>query len=214
MGRFLNGDGYVSTGQGLLGNNMFAYCSNNPVNEVDYLGNKPGDLFDTPDEAAIDFARYYNAKSINKKQEYGSAIYKTLAIDITMQPAPWYLSILGIKEVPKFTISVKYSYTFTFVGINGKSVLPNIFTNFPIVSTIHTHGNYDPKYKNEDFSTGFMKDIGWSNFFRMDSYLVTPGGFLKKYTYKNRNNSNKGISVIPANDIPWDPNSPIHAEWR
>ena len=30
--RFVNGDGYASTGQGILGNNMFAYCLNNPVN--------------------------------------------------------------------------------------------------------------------------------------------------------------------------------------
>ena len=34
-GRFLNADSYVSTGQGLLGNNMFAYCLNNPVNMYD-----------------------------------------------------------------------------------------------------------------------------------------------------------------------------------
>ena len=40
-GRFLNADGYVSTGQGLLGNNMFAYCLNNPVNHVDKDGKQP-----------------------------------------------------------------------------------------------------------------------------------------------------------------------------
>ena len=37
-GRFLNADGYVSTGQGILGNNMFAYCGNNPVNYYDPNG--------------------------------------------------------------------------------------------------------------------------------------------------------------------------------
>ena len=31
MGRFISSDTYPSTGQGLLGNNMFAYCNNNPV---------------------------------------------------------------------------------------------------------------------------------------------------------------------------------------
>ena len=36
--RFINADGYVSTGQGILGYNMFAYCNNNPVNYVDYSG--------------------------------------------------------------------------------------------------------------------------------------------------------------------------------
>ena len=36
--RFINADGYVSTGQGLTGYNMFAYCGNNPVNRVDPTG--------------------------------------------------------------------------------------------------------------------------------------------------------------------------------
>ena len=38
---------------------MFAYCLNDPVNKADYIGNKPGDLFDTMDEAALDFAMCY-----------------------------------------------------------------------------------------------------------------------------------------------------------
>ena len=37
-GRFLNADTLVSTGQGLLGNNMFAYCRNNPVVRKDRSG--------------------------------------------------------------------------------------------------------------------------------------------------------------------------------
>ena len=37
-GRFINADGYVSTGQGLTGTNMFAYCGNNPVNRADPSG--------------------------------------------------------------------------------------------------------------------------------------------------------------------------------
>lgn len=41
IGRFINADGYISTGQGLLGYNMFAYCGNNPVNKVDYTGTFP-----------------------------------------------------------------------------------------------------------------------------------------------------------------------------
>ncbi len=38
VGRFINADGYVSTGQDVTGYNMFAYCSNNPVNRVDQSG--------------------------------------------------------------------------------------------------------------------------------------------------------------------------------
>ena len=38
MGRFISADAYVSTGQGLLGYNMYAYCGNNPVNRIDSEG--------------------------------------------------------------------------------------------------------------------------------------------------------------------------------
>ena len=38
VGRFINSDILVSTGQGLLGNNMFAYCLNNPTNYSDPSG--------------------------------------------------------------------------------------------------------------------------------------------------------------------------------
>jgi len=38
VGRFLNADAFASTGQGILGNNMFAYCGNNPINYVDHTG--------------------------------------------------------------------------------------------------------------------------------------------------------------------------------
>ena len=39
--RFINADGYVSTGQGFTGYNMFAYCNNNPVMYRDDSGNSP-----------------------------------------------------------------------------------------------------------------------------------------------------------------------------
>ena len=38
IGRFINADSLVSTGQGVLGYNMFAYCNNNPVIRIDENG--------------------------------------------------------------------------------------------------------------------------------------------------------------------------------
>ena len=40
-GRFVNIDIFVTTGQGFTGNNMLAYCLNNPVNMLDDEGNLP-----------------------------------------------------------------------------------------------------------------------------------------------------------------------------
>jgi len=38
VSRFINADSYISTGQGILGNNMYAYCGNNPISYVDISG--------------------------------------------------------------------------------------------------------------------------------------------------------------------------------
>ena len=38
IGRFLNGDDYVSTGQGIMGHNMFTYCGSDPINRSDAFG--------------------------------------------------------------------------------------------------------------------------------------------------------------------------------
>ena len=40
-GRFINADAISATGQGFVGNNMFAYCNNNPVNFYDEAGYAP-----------------------------------------------------------------------------------------------------------------------------------------------------------------------------
>ncbi len=38
MARFINADAFAATGQGILGNNMYAYCGNNPINRMDTGG--------------------------------------------------------------------------------------------------------------------------------------------------------------------------------
>ena len=45
VGRFINADIYVSTGQGVLGHNMYAYCGNNPVARADDQGDSWKDVF-------------------------------------------------------------------------------------------------------------------------------------------------------------------------
>ncbi len=43
VGRFISADAFVATGQGQLGNNMFAYCNNNPVRYEDPNGELLGE---------------------------------------------------------------------------------------------------------------------------------------------------------------------------
>ena len=44
--RFISADVYMTTGQGVLGGNMFAYCGNNPVRRVEVLGQSWEDIWE------------------------------------------------------------------------------------------------------------------------------------------------------------------------
>ena len=46
VGRFINADAFASTGQGILGNNMFAYCGNNPEAFLDVTGTYYASILD------------------------------------------------------------------------------------------------------------------------------------------------------------------------
>ena len=52
VGRFINADGYISTGQGVLGYNMYAYCGNNPIINSDSSGESYADAYSRNDESA------------------------------------------------------------------------------------------------------------------------------------------------------------------
>ena len=66
--RFINADTYISTGQGFLGNNMFAYCNNNPVVFCDTTGTAPVETIDLDGDGEIDCYVYeytYNERTYN-----------------------------------------------------------------------------------------------------------------------------------------------------
>ncbi len=52
--RFINADSIVSTDQGFLGTNMFAYCLNNPVRKKDIFGTTSVDILDGDGNPATD----------------------------------------------------------------------------------------------------------------------------------------------------------------
>ena len=60
-GRFLNADAFASTGQGLLGNNMFAYCGNNPAIFEDPTGMRLMLRDPDPGKQRVGFTASYGA---------------------------------------------------------------------------------------------------------------------------------------------------------
>ena len=94
MGRFINADAYTSTGQGILGNNMFVYCNNNPVILTDSSGcaacvciNDEVDMLDAPWRNAgggggSSFRRTKNIYTQEKLVDVLSALYNSLELSI------------------------------------------------------------------------------------------------------------------------------------
>ena len=210
VGRFINADSQLNTSLGILGLNQFSYCLNSPVNMVDYGGNKPGDLFDTMDEAARDFAEYINEKSISVDCEYGSFIYKKTVWE-TQTITYYNPNIFGnnflsnlwnyifrgglTKTITKRVKVTKYSYVEPKKGTAHSVSIPiNWFGARNKVAEIHTHGAYSPGYSNDNFSSADLNN--WIN------YLVTPLGTVRKY------NPADGSDIIIYFDVPYDSNHP------
>ena len=130
--------------------NQLAYCGNRVLLCYDLKGAKVGDIYPSADEAAIDWAKEYNDKSISDNKEYGSIIYEN---------------------------GGGYSYTDPVIG-GEHSVNP--FENGipgPYEGYIHSHGDKSPGYNDEDFSKA---DSTIVNTYGKPGYLVTPSGVLKK----------------------------------
>jgi RHS repeat-associated protein len=115
-GRFLTRDPIKD------GRNWYSYCENNPISSADASGLKPGDPFETADEAAADFAKNYGPLSDSENIEYGSFIYRGK--------------------------DGKYYYGVPVKGKARTSVDPLNFNPIPagaeLVGTIHTHPHGRP----------------------------------------------------------------------
>ncbi|MCQ4115607.1 RHS repeat-associated core domain-containing protein [Ruminococcus sp. zg-921] len=79
-GRFINADMYCDTGTGVLGTNMFAYCENNPISNVDEHGE------------SINRTWKEVKKYINLGIHYGHTIIRKLGVD-TAGIGAWFLQM-------------------------------------------------------------------------------------------------------------------------
>jgi len=105
--RFISSDALMSTGQGLLGLNMYAYCNNNPANMSDSNGNIPGSLFNTREAAAKDADLY-----IGKLGNYSVTIYSVKVKVAVITWVPTYVPYV-YKAVMTTKTVTKYKYTIT-----------------------------------------------------------------------------------------------------
>ena len=98
LGRFINADAYTSTGQGILGNNMFAYCLNNPVVLADSSGtaahigfSADGQIHDAPWRIGSPGGGGWSQDIHYSQQDYGSVADKFY----TVRAYKWTQSLIN-----------------------------------------------------------------------------------------------------------------------
>jgi Domain of unknown function (DUF4329) len=138
------------------GFNLYAFVANNPNRFVDPWGLDPGDPFSSADEAGRDAITYINDTSIAENKEYGGYVYKNA--DGT------------------------YTYTKPNPGTLDSTQLGPKPDSGTVVGDYHTHGAYDPKYDNENFSP--QDKVGYSGDYRY-GYLGTPNKTFQRYDSKD-----------------------------
>ncbi len=158
-------------------------------------GQGPGALFDTPDEAARDFALCYNALSIREDLEYATVIFevrtKVREIRNVTRRFLWWT---WKGEAAATETVYRYSYTKIRRGERHSLMIP--FAPFfrKKIAEAHTHGAYSAGYENDDFSPQDKNSF--------INYLATPLGTLRKY------DPSEGSDIVLFDDIPFDPDHP------
>ena len=90
--RFINADSYVSTGTGILGYNMFAYCNNNPVICIDVSGTR-------------------HVKGIDACGGVGN--YMSFSVGV----ATYYSQVKDYWSYDTFFVGIEYGYSYTISSV-------------------------------------------------------------------------------------------------
>ena len=122
VGRFLNADGYITTGQGVLSFNMYAYCQNNPVMYSDNSGCA----------SVFSFLTMVINKITTSTKERSSSFLKDLLERIT---APK-------KQGCTTSLNITYGYTQGTVSASkNKTISSDTSYNYAVQETVSTGGS-------------------------------------------------------------------------
>ena len=204
VGRFLNADAFTSTGQGLLSNNMFAYCLNNPIAFSDSGGtaakislSAQTSIDDAPWRDASPGGGGYPAANYSHSVSYGSVEDKfyTVILYKKIINSDLYKFITNTDE--KAVLQAEY-----FAFYNGVLVIKsdNPWGSFSfgfILLNSASGGNPEEGIKTLRHEYGHylhLRQIGVENYF---SHVVVP-------SFTGAAMSHLGLLNMNYYDLPWE----------
>jgi len=173
-GRFINADAFVSTGTGILGYNMFAYCNNNPVMYTDSTGNNWfTDWWEDTTNAVKNAWETWTEKSFIYNA--GKAIIQNLSADAGLSIGAGGALTVGVVEVEAISrmdvVGVSASREGVVFGNFGKSAASigiNAFSKtngvFQLGRESNTYESFDGTIREilpdkTDFSLSFGQEL-------------------------------------------------------
>lgn len=177
IGRFINVDGYVSTGQGILGTNMFAYCGNNPITRADPSGQLWGVVIGVALVGGLVASLSgCSAKLEPKPEPYKSADDAARAFFEQVYSSSLYIRHEYSTEIYSRTVNGKttYNYNLPRAGNPHSASVGNLTPKgTKAVAYAHTHPN----------SNVFSRaDIRAAENLKIDAYVVGPNLEFQRYS--------------------------------
>ncbi len=183
-GRFISSDVYLSTGQGVVGNNSYVYCDNNSVNMMDYGGDSPYSTVLT----IIDYYRIHKRVQIEIMKILGlgeSIIEKSVydintdkyngRLDVYYRPNNSYYEVKSYKSAYTDKTREQMNRYDSSYALKGKGTV-----------------NRETEYINGEFDYGFWK-------ITFESDIDNPGLVTYHYEYvKEREQIAKAVIIVAA----------------
>nr|MBQ4457024.1 RHS repeat-associated core domain-containing protein [Clostridia bacterium] len=210
--RFISADVLLSTGQGVIGHNSFAYCLNDPANMLDDEGNTARDFlvvhtkggsghghvryFKSMDDAAIAFAQIANYYTNRKNVEVCAFIYAS-----------------SFYDSKKGRYVTYYSMSDIYIGKHDNVIEHFLTKSFGAVGFIHTHpycsghcGKESAAFSAGDCLTAitvgvcYMSDCGSGNLYKLTGKNAISGMFNGIYVYSNRSSKklDKRVGLVKS----------------
>ena len=181
IGRWINADSYTSTGQGIIGNNMFVYCLNNPVALIDSSGELAIATLILIGSAILGAsATAYTAYEMRKAgEDWADTIFYSVGAGICVFGTVY---TLGMSAYSLYcSLSLYYGYTpVTEIGSNPKASIPQeAYDTYDFVSTHNGSPKQDYKggaiFANDGRDNSAVLPNSYAPFREYDIYPKVPG---------------------------------------